>query len=397
MDALERRQYLFWNETGGAKTFVHCFSIFFCTLLLTFPVAAAESPSANLSADVSFIVRHDLLAGKVPGAVVVIGEKGRTVYQQAFGVRSLEPSAPPLRVDNVFDLASLTKVIATTTAVMQLLEQGKLQLDTPAAVYWPAFGANGKDQITVRQLLLHASGLQPDLDLSASWRGTDDTLARVAKLGLLRPPGTAFAYSDINFIALGTIVARVSGEPFDEYVREHVFKPMGMTQTEFRPPPSKRNRIVATERGKTGLRWGEVQDPTAYRMGGVAGHAGLFSTGADLSRFVRMLLEGGRLNGARILKPETVALMTQPELLPSGVRRGLGWDMSSSYSQGLDREFGPASFGHTGYTGCMLWIDPVSKSYLIVLTSRLQNGNGNVEPLRQDLGRLVADASRNPP
>jgi CubicO group peptidase (beta-lactamase class C family) len=344
------------------------------------------------------VVTHDLEAGHVPGAVVIVGENGRTVYREAFGSRAIEPALAPLRADDIFDLASLTKVIATTTAVMQLVEAGRIQLDAPAAAYWPAFAANGKSGITIRQLLTHTSGLAPDLDLSANWNGLEDGLDRVAIATLVRAPGAAFVYSDINFIALGTIVSRVSGEPLDAYVQAHIFGPLGMADTGFDPPTSRLARIAATDYEQGRLRWGEVQDPTANRMGGVAGHAGLFSTADDLARFARMLLQGGELDGMRILKPETVALMTQAAVLPGGARRGLGWDMGSAYSVGMDQALGPQSYGHTGYTGCLLWIDPDTQSYLIILTSRLHpDGHGDVKPLRQDLGRLVGVLSRAKP
>ena len=345
---------------------------------------------------------RDLALGHVPGAVVVIGEGGHTVYRAAFGLRSLEPARAPLRPDDIFDLASLTKVIGTTTAVMQLAEAGRIDLDAPAAAYWPAFAANGKAGITVRQLLNHTSGLAPDLDLSEDWSGLDAGLEHVAAARPMRPPGAGFLYSDLNFITLGAIVSRVTGEPLDAYLQAHVFGPLGMTNTGFDPPSSSLARVVATDREQGRLRWGEVQDPTAFRMGGVAGHAGLFSDADDLARFARMLLGRGELDGARILKPETVALMTRPVVLPGGARRGLGWDIGSAYSVGMDAAFGRASFGHTGYTGCLLWIDPASQSYLIILTSRLHpDDQGDVKPLRQDLGRFVgalisADRSRGP-
>jgi len=352
--------------------------------------------SLNLSAEITPIVAHDLAAGHVPGAVVVVSRQGKIAFRQAFGLRMTEPAPAQLRTDDIFDLASLTKVIATTTAIMQLVEQGRIQLDAPAATYWPAFAANSKEAITIRQLLTHTSGLAPDLDLSTSWRGRDDGLARAAAARTVRAPGTAFLYSDINFIVLGEIVARVSGEPLDIYVQDHVFEPLGMTTTGFHPPASSLDRIVATDREQGHLRWGEVQDPTAYRMGGVAGHAGLFSTADDLARFATMLLRGGELDGARILQPATVTLMTQAQALPGGTRRGLGWDMASPYAQGLDQWFGPMSFGHTGYTGCLMWIDPATQTYLIVLTSRLHpDGGGDVKPLRQDLGRLVGTLIRS--
>jgi CubicO group peptidase (beta-lactamase class C family) len=333
---------------------------------------------------------RDLDAGHVPGAVVLVGANDRTVYRAAFGLRALEPAPAPMSADDIFDLASLTKVVATTTAVMQLAEAGRIQLDAPAAAYWPAFAANGKGAITIRQLLTHTSGLAPDLDVSADWNGLEAGLGRVVATAPVRPAGAAFSYSDINFIVLGAIVSRVSGEPLDSYVQAHIFGPLGMADTGFHPPTARLARIAATDYEQGRLRWGEVQDPTANRMGGVAGHAGVFSTADDLARFARMLLQGGELDGVRILKPETVALMTRPAVLPGGARRGLGWDMSSAYSVGMDQAFGPASYGHTGYTGCLLWIDPSTRSYLIVLTSRLHpDGHGNVKPLRRDLGQLV--------
>jgi CubicO group peptidase (beta-lactamase class C family) len=344
------------------------------------------------------VVTRDLQAGHVPGAVVLVGAHGRTVYRAAFGLQALEPAPAPMSADAIFDLASLTKVVATTAAVMQLVESGRLQLDAPAAAYWPAFAANGKAQITIRQLLTHTSGLAPDLDLSANWTGLDGALERVAATAPVHPAGAAFAYSDINFIALGALVGRVSGEPLDVYAQAHVFGPLGMADTGFDPPTSSLVRIAPTDREQGRLRWGAVQDPTAYRMGGVAGHAGLFSTADDLARFARMLLQGGQLDGVRVLRPETVALMTQGAVLPGGARRGLGWDMGSPYSVGMDQAFGPDSYGHTGYTGCLLWVDPDTQSYLIILTSRLHpDGHGDVKPLRRDLGRLIGALSRTEP
>jgi CubicO group peptidase (beta-lactamase class C family) len=356
--------------------------------------ASAATARTSFQADahgIAPVVERDLRAGHVPGAVVLLSVDGRTVYRQAFGMRAVSPSPAPLSVDDLFDLASLTKVIATTTAVMQLVEARRVDLDAPVAAYWPAFAQNGKSLITVRQLLTHTSGLAPDLDLASSWRGADAALARVAAARPIRPPGETFLYSDINFIALGILVGRVSGEPLDAYASSHIFQPLGMVDTGFDPPPTVLGRIAPTEIEAGQLRWGQVQDPTAQRMGGVAGHAGLYSTAADLARFARMLLNGGALDGARILRPETVALMTRPIDLPGGVRRTLGWDAASAYSSGMDQAFGPSSYGHTGYTGCLIWIDPATRSFLIVMTSRLHpDGRGDVKPLRRDLGPWAA-------
>jgi CubicO group peptidase (beta-lactamase class C family) len=347
-------------------------------------------------AGVAPVVQAQIQAGHIPGAMVLVGAHGRTVYRAVFGAQSLEPALEPLSADDIFDLASLTKVVATTTAVMQLVEAGRLDLDKPVAAYWPAFAANGKAEITVRELLTHTSGLRPDLDLSSDWRGEDAALLGASAERPIRPPGAAFLYSDINFIVLGELVRRVSGEPLDVYVQRHIFQPLRMVDTGFTPSDAQLARIVPTDREDGQLRWGRVQDPTAYRMGGVAGHAGLFSTADDLARFAQMLLQGGSLDGARILAPETVALMTRPATLPGGVRRGLGWDSASPYSAGMDAAFGPSAYGHTGYTGCSLWIDPSSKSFLILLTSRLHpDGHGDVKPLRHALARLVAEATRS--
>ena len=345
--------------------------------------------------EIAPLVGSEIRAGHVPGAVVVVGERGRVVYQAAFGWKALTPEPAALGPGDIFDLASVTKVVATTTAVMQLVEQGRLELDSPVAAYWPAFGANGKSAITDRQLMTHTSGLPADLDLTTGWRGEDEALARAAAVRPSRAPGERFLYSDINFIVLGELVRRVSGEPLDVYARRHVFEPLGMTETGFRPPEAELSRIVATDRQDGQLRWGQVQDPTAFRMGGVAGHAGLFSTAGDLVRFAQMLVGGGELDGVRVLKPQTVALMTRPEVLPGGALRALGWDVASPYSAGMDAAFGPGSFGHTGYTGCSLWIDPSSGRFLIVLSSRLHpDDKGDAMPLRRRLAALLGSEDR---
>jgi CubicO group peptidase (beta-lactamase class C family) len=350
---------------------------------------------AQSLAGVAPLVEREIEAGRIPGAVVLVGEHGRTVYRAVFGSRSLEPAREPLQADDVFDLASVTKVVATTTAVMQLVEAGHLDLDKPVAGYWPAFAANGKAEITPRQLLTHTSGLPPDLDLSEEWRGTDAAMTRAAAVRPLRPAGAVFLYSDINFIVLGELVRRVSGEPLDVYAQRHIFQPLGMVDSGFIPSEVRFARVVPTDQEDGLLRWGQVQDPTAFRMGGVAGHAGLFSTADDLARFAQMLLNGGSLDGVQILKPETVALMTRPATLPDGVRRALGWDVASPYSAGMDVAFGPSGYGHTGYTGCSIWIDPSTQSFLILLTSRLHpDGRGDVKPLRRELAKLVGDLAR---
>ncbi|NIO09148.1 MAG: serine hydrolase, partial [Deltaproteobacteria bacterium] len=270
---------------------------------------------------------------KIPGAVVLIGNLGKVVYRQAFGHRAIEPEKLPMTVDTIFDVGSLTKVIATTTALMQLMEKGKLCIEDPVAKYWPEFKAKGKGEITVRELLTHCSGLRPGLNLKPKWSGYDTALKMILAEKPILPPGTRFVYSDINFIVLGELVRRVSGQPLDVYCAEHVFKPLGMKDTGFKPLPAQHGRIAPTQyrHGKSGkMLWGEVHDPTAYEMGGVAGHAGLFSTADDLSVFAQTLLDGGSKTDVRILSQLTVEKMTTPQSPPNGkTLRGLGWDIDS--------------------------------------------------------------------
>ena len=352
--------------------------------------ALAEAQGAKAPDLFDVAVQREIAAGHVPGAVLVIGDHGRVVYRRAFGERTAEPRHEPMTVDTMFDLASLTKVVGTTIAAMQLVEAGKLDLGRPVAAYWPEFAANGKGAITVRQLMIHASGLPAGLDRSTPWQGEPEGLARAAAIAPVNAPGAAFLYSDVDYIVLGNLVQRISGQPLDAYLQAHVFRPLRMTHTMFRPGVGRRANIAPTQRIDGRLFWGEVEDPTTSRMGGVAGQAGLFSTADDLTRFADMLLNGGTLDGRRILKPATVKLMETPVVLPGGAKRALGWDVSSGYSVGMDRAFGPASFGHTGYTGTLLWIDPPSGRFLIALTSRLYpDGTGDVAPLRRELARLI--------
>ena len=351
----------------------------------------ARKQAGNTLASIGPITQNEIAAGHIPGAVILVGHAGRVVLRAAYGASSIVPTPQPMRLDAIFDLASLTKVVATTIAVMQLAETGRLSLDAPVALYWPAFAAHGKDEITIRQLLTHTSGLRPDLPDSGTWSGESSALARIAAERPLSPPGSEFVYSDLNFIVLGAVVERLSGQSLDGYTQQHIFTPLGMTDTGFNPPPEQLSRVVPTDIEQGTLRWGQVQDPTAYRMGGVAGHAGLFSTADDLARFCEMLLNRGSLDGVQILRPDTVALMTSPITLPGGVQRGLGWDMASPYATGLGTEFSPGSYGHTGYTGTALWIDPAADTFLIILTSRLHpDYQGDARPLRQQVAHVVA-------
>lgn len=346
---------------------------------------------------IAAIVDKAIRESKIPGAVLLIGNQEKVVYRRAFGFRTLVPKKLPMAEDTIFDIASLTKVIATTTAVMQLVEEGKLQLDAPVALYWPAFKANGKSGITVRQLLTHYSGLQPDLELKHKWSGYSKAMKMIVAERPVSPPGTSYIYSDINFEILGDLVQRVSGKPLDVYCAEHIFKPLGMKNTFFNPPMSLQNRIAPTQyqNGKNGkLLWGEVHDPTAHRMGGVAGHAGLFSTAYDLARFANMLLCGGSFKGARVLTTATIDIMTLPQTPPESMPlRGLGWNIDAPFGSNRNTLFPIGSFGHKGYTGTLIWIDPVSRTYVIILTSRVHPyGKGDADPLRKQIMNLVSGA-----
>lgn len=350
------------------------------------------------------VIAIDIAEKKLPGAVVVVGQGDAVHFRKVYGHRALMPAAEPMTMDTVFDLASLTKVVATTSAVMMLVEDGRIRLSDPVAQYIPDFARYGKDRVTIRHLLIHMSGLRPDVDLADPWVGHDEAIRLANEEVLMAPPGRRFIYSDIGFFLLADIVARVSGQPFETFVADRLFRPLGMTDTMFLPPASLRDRIAPTEvctpygwpcagPGAAMLR-GTVHDPTARRMGGVAGHAGLFGTANDLVRFARMLLRGGELDGVRVMSPLTVARMTTAAT-PEGEAnvRGLGWDMDSSYSANRGELLPVGSFGHTGFTGTSLWIDPATKAFVIFLSNRLHpEGRGDVTPLRARVATIAASA-----
>jgi CubicO group peptidase (beta-lactamase class C family) len=308
------------------------------------------------------LVREAIAEKKLPGAVVLVGRGDRILYQRAIGNRAVAPSVEPMTLDTIFDLASLTKVVATTTSVMMLVEQGRIRLSDRVASHIPGFERYGKGDITVRHLLTHVSGLRPDVDLAELWMGYETAIGLAVDEVPASRPGERFVYSDINFFLLGDIVQRVSGLSLDRFARERIFEPLGMRDTSFNPPASLVSRIAPTE-SCTRFGWpcqgpdmtmlrGVVHDPTARRMGGVAGHAGLFSTAADLAVFCRMLLGGGAFQGARILSPLAVEKMTSaatPDLEPN--TRGLGWDIDSAFSSNRGELLPIGSFGHTGFTG----------------------------------------------
>jgi uncharacterized protein YbbC (DUF1343 family)/CubicO group peptidase (beta-lactamase class C family) len=388
--------------------------------LLFAPPVSAQLPNSSpvsqgISAERLSRMDADIQASiekkELPGAIVLVARHGRVVWRKAYGARAVEPQREAMTTDTIFDLASLTKVVATTTSIMILVEQGKVRLSDPVVQFIPEMKGEGRDAITIEQLLTHMTGFAPDFDLRDRWNGYDEAMKRLYREPLRTPPGTRFVYSDINYIALGEVVHRVSGQMLDEFARRSIFAPLGMRDTGFRPDAKLRSRIAPTEKrrgqmnylgdsgvdaGSEGEQWlrGQVHDPTSFRMNGVAGHAGLFSTADDLAIFCQMLLNGGVYSGARILSPMTVAAMTQPRAVAeSGAARGLGWDIATSFSSNRGDLFPLGSFGHTGFTGTSIWIDPASDSFVIFLSNRVHpDGKGDVGPLRGRIASIVASS-----
>ena len=359
-----------------------------CAVVIVCGTALAQqSDTANLSA-LDSIVQTAVQNHEIPGAVLVVGHDGEVIYRKAFGERSLEPTRSAMTTDTIFDLASLTKVIATNTAVMQLVEQGKVRLNDPVTKYIPEFAQNGKSDIVVRDLLTHYSGLPPDLDLSHPWNGRETGYSMAFGEMPDSPPETGFVYSDINFIVLGALVERVSGMPLDVYCAQKIFAPLGMVHTRFRPPQEWLPQIAPTEYDEHGqMLRGVVHDPTARRMGGVAGHAGLFGTGDDLAKFAQALLDG-----KIILSPLTIEKMSTPQQPPyASALRGFGWDIDSPFSSNRGELLPVGSFGHTGFTGTSVWIDPTTRTYIILLTNSVHpRGKGLTISLRARVATAVA-------
>lgn len=348
---------------------------------------------AERLAEIEAAVRETVKEGQVPGVVYWLEHRQKT-FHLVEGHRAIAPTSEAMTADTMFDAASLTKVIATTPCIMRLVERGEIRLDDPVRAHMPEFSGEGRDAITVQHLLTHVSGLRPGLSQQPPWSGYDEAIRRACQEVPRATPGTAFVYSDINFILLGELVRRVSGHRLDVYASQHIFRPLGMTNTGFCPATDLRTRIAPTERVQDEILRGVVHDPTARAMGGVAGHAGLFTTASDLARFCRMMLGHGVVEGVRVFQQETVAQMTRvrtPENLPS--RRGLGWDMDSGYSRPRGELFPLGSYGHTGFTGTSIWIDPFSQTFWILLSSRVHpDGQGSILPLQRTLGTLSAEA-----
>ena len=388
------------------------------TVLFGVQLVAAQLPVVNPStvsvsrdalSAIDNVVEADIAQKRLPGAVVLVARKGRVVWRKAYGARAVEPSREPMSVDTIFDLASLTKVVATATSIMILVERGKIRLSDPVATYIPELKGEGREKITVEHLLTHRSGYAPDFDLRQRWTTYDEAIKRLISEPLRSAPGTRFVYSDIGFIALGEVVRRVTGTTLDQFAKKNIFDPLRMKDTGFVPAANLTTRIAPTEKrrgqmsylgdsgdaaGAEGEVWlrGQVHDPTSFRMSGVAGHAGLFSTADDLFKYCQMILNGGEYHGVRVLSPLTVAEMTRPRLVATnGATRGLGWDINSSYSTNRGEIFPLGSFGHTGFTGTSIWIDPASEMFVVFLSNRVHpDGKGDVASLRGRVASIAA-------
>jgi CubicO group peptidase (beta-lactamase class C family) len=351
-------------------------------------------------------VAASIQSEEIPGAVVLVARHGRIAYFKAFGNRSVKPGLEAMTTDTIFDMASMTKVMATAPSIMLLAEKGVLRLDDKVKRYLPNFTGGGKDGITLLHLLIHYSGLPPDYDLSKQWSGYAEALEELWKINTTSEPGKTFVYSDLNYITLGEVVRAVSGKTLDLFAQENIFTPLGMTDTQFHPPAKLVPRIAPTESRRNTLKYlngqtslasldrilrGEVHDPTAWRMGGVAGHAGIFSSARDLAVFAQMFLDQGTYPGGRILSPMSIQAMTSPQS-PANASdlRGYGWDLGSIYSSPRGDIF-RAGYGHTGFTGTSLWIHPPTDSFVVLLTNRVHpDGGKDINHLRGAVANVLA-------
>ena len=377
-------------------------------LILTAAVARPSRSAkavAHLAA-LDAVIPEAIARKELPGAVVLVGHNKKIVFRKAYGHRALLPFAEPMTVDTIFDAASLTKVVATAPSILILAEEGKLRLVDPVVRYLPEFAAGGGDRekVTIEQLLTHRAGFPPDDPLELYTGTAEEIFARKYRQPLTNPPGSKFVYSDVGYEVLGEIVRKVSGQTLDRFAAERIFRPLGMKDTRFYPlPPGEGRgeggakaevaRIAPTEQREGRWMRGEVHDPRAYALGGVAGHAGLFSTADDLAKFCKMILAGGRLGHVRVLSPLAVDAMTRPRDFGDADLRGLGFDIATDYSRTRGDLFPPGSFGHTGFTGTSIWIDPASETFVILLSNRVHpDGKGDISRLRGLVSNVVAAA-----
>ncbi len=358
----------------------------------------ASSTQTNFDA-IESIVEQGIKDGEMPGAVVVIADRDRVLYRRAFGQRQVKPIAERMTVDTVFDLASLTKPIATATSIMKLIGEGQLSPQSKVSDFLPEFGKHGKDVITVEDLLLHVGGLIPDNSLRDYRDGVETSWKKICDLKPVTDRGTRFTYTDVGFIVLGKLVERISNQPLDKYAQQHVFAPLAMKETTFNPPVELKKRAATTEQRDGKWLKGEVHDPRAHLLQGVAGHAGLFSTADDLTRYGQQML---RLSAGDETSPfprSTFKMMTRPRSVQRESHiigtRTYGWDHRSPYSSNRGDQFSDTAFGHGGFTGTVMWIDPERDRVFIFLSNRLHpDGDGSVNRLAGKIASLVGTISK---
>lgn len=352
------------------------------------------------------VARHAM-----PGAQFHLEQNG-AIFERNYGALDFEAGAAAVTATTLFDVASLTKVLATAPSVLLLVEAGKLDLEAPVARYLPECGGRGRDNMTLRHLLTHSSGFPAGLPARPAWEGQAAALALACGKDVTDAPGTAFRYSDINYILLGIVVEKVAGMPLDKFAASHIFAPLHMDHTGFLPlkrfaagtiapthvsPPLPADKALHPDLKHGEILQGVVHDPTARRIGGVAGSAGLFSTAADVARYARMLLGNGELDGIRVLSAESVRLLSTVQSPPGLTLRAIGMDIDSPFARPRGSLFPVGSYGHTGYTGCFLWIDPASRSFYIFLSNRVYpDDKSNILALYGELGTLAAQAIRLP-
>ena len=369
-----------------------------CLSLLLVLIAATlrlEAEQASTFSPINRIVTDAITAHKFPGAVVIVGHRGRIVFHKAYGNSSLIPQPQAMSESTIFDVASLTKVLVTAPAIMQLYQQGRFDLNDPVAKYLPEFAVNGKGDITIRQLLTHYSGLPPDISLEDGWSGKEEGLRRALACTPVTPPGVEFRYSDINFIVLGALVEKISGLSLDQYEAKYIAGPLGLQSTRYLPPESWRDRIAPTQYDQGVMLRGVVHDPTARRMDGVAGHAGLFSSAGDVAIYAQNLLDRLAGRASRFpLKQLTLQKMTTPGQPATGTSlRALGWDIDSPYSTNRGELFPVGSFGHTGFTGTSVWIDPADDIYVVIMSNAVYpNGPNSITAVRTAVANAAAIA-----
>lgn len=367
-------------------------------LCTVFPLQSGAQEALNQIPGIQPLVEKAIEAGDLPGAVILIGTPDRVLHFQAIGQRQILPDAEPMTFDTVFDLASLTKPIATGTSILLLAERGLLEINAPVSRYLPEFGKNGKADVTVDQLLIHTSGLIADNNLRDYSGGKEKAWEQICNLPLMSPPGTRFVYSDVGYITLGFLIEKISGQTLQEFTQQSIFVPLKMSETGYLPAERLQKRSAPAGQQQNVWLKGKVHDPRCAALGGVAGHAGLFSTASDLSRFARMILNHGELEGVRVLKPETVeAMLVSRKVSETGVRTW-GWDRKTGFSSNRGAGMSDQAIGHGGFTGTGMWIDPGKNLYVIFLSNRLHpDGKGAVNQLIGQIGGLAVEFLENVP